>query len=195
MTVADIVRDYYDPAVCQRELASLINKISRENSYTRVIEVGCESGTTSMLLNNDLEKYFLDLNDDVLRKVAQACGKLGIDGTYIHEDMFSMSCPDEFYDLLFNSGVIEHFTKVEWIDLLREYSRVLKRGGTMILAVPNHCSFPYRSAYILRKRLLQGYRWRWPEEFKIHDLEDELRATSLQLVKKTTLAKEAIFTP
>ncbi len=193
ISVSDIIRDYYKPYVFQKELASLINNICEENKYTRVIEVGCESGITSMLLEKSLEKYFLDLNNEVLQKVEQACRQLKIKGKFISEDMFSMNCPDGFYDVVFNSGVIEHFNKMERIDILREYSRVLKRDGIMILAIPNHYSFPYRSAYLFKKKILRGFQWPWPDEFKIYDLETELGAAKLQLVKRTTFAKEAIF--
>ena len=146
-----------------------------------------------MLLNDNLDKYFLDLNDDVLEKAEKAARQLNIKGTFICEDMFSMSCPDEFYDVVFNSGVIEHYNRKERIDLLKDYSRVLKRDGMMILAFPNHYSFPYRSAYLFRKKIFKDNNWSIPDEYKIYDLKEELEATNLQLVKRTTLAKQSIF--
>lgn len=155
--------------------------------------MGCERGITNMLLDKELDKYFLDLNKDILEKVEQVCGQLKIKAKFIHEDMFSMSMSDEYYDVVFNSGVIEHFDTKKRIDLLKEYSRVLKRNGTMILAIPNHYSFPYRSAYVLKKKILRGYKWPWPEEFKIYDLKEELKATNLQLASRTALAKETIY--
>lgn len=193
ISVSSIVENFHNPNGFQRELAALINDICDKSEYTKVIEVGCESGITNMLLNTNLEKYFLDLNDGILKKVEQACKQLKIEGTFISEDMFSMNSPDEYYDVVFNSGVIEHFNKMERIDILREYSRVLKRDGTMVLAVPNHYSFPYRSAYVLKKKILRGFQWPWPKEFKIYNLEEELGAANLQLVKRITLSKEAIF--
>lgn len=189
----DIINQYNNPSVFQIELASLINSICEENRYNRVIEVGCESGITNMLLNRDLDKYFLDLNDDILVKVQQACKQLNIIGKYIFEDMFRMSCDNEFYDVLFNSGVIEHFNKIERIKILQEYSRVIKQKGTIIIGIPNHYSFPYRSAYLLKKKILRGFQWPWPEEFKIKDLMEELKETNLQLVDRTVLDKETIF--
>ena len=193
ISVSSIVQNYHSPNAFQTELAELINKVCEESHYNKVIEVGCESGITTMLLNNDLDKYFLDFNEAMLDKVKQACSQLKIDGTFISEDMFSMSCSDESYDVVFNSGVIEHFNQMERVDILREYSRVLKSDGMMILAVPNHYSLPYRSAYLLKKKLLRGFQWPWPEEFKIYDLAEELKATDLELVNRIILSKDAIF--
>ena len=85
ISVSDIIRGYHNPSISQRELASFINNICEENKYTRVIEIGCESGITNMLLNNDLEKYFLDLNDDMIEKIKQACGQGGINRDLIQQ--------------------------------------------------------------------------------------------------------------
>jgi len=103
-----------------------------------------------------------------------------------------MSCSDESYDVVFNSGVIEHFNKKERIDILREYRRVLKRNGMMIIAIPNHYSLPYRSAYLFKKKFLRGFLWPWPEEYKIYDLEEELGLVDMQLVKRTTSKRNDI---
>lgn len=193
ISITDIIWNYHNQNIFQRELASLIDNICEDNKYTKVIEIGCERGITNMLLNNNLTKYFLDINQDILEKVEKACIQLQIMGTFINEDMFSMSCSDEFYDVVFNSGVLEHYDKKERIEILREYSRVLKPNGTIILGIPNHYSFPYRSAYIFKKKILRGFQWPFPEEFKIYDLADELRETDLQLIKRITLAKKVIF--
>jgi 2-polyprenyl-3-methyl-5-hydroxy-6-metoxy-1,4-benzoquinol methylase len=190
---SDIISAFHNPSSFQLELASIIDEICVVHNYTKVIEVGCEKGITNMLLNKNLEKHFLDYDNNMIIKVKQACEHLKIKGTFLSENMFSINCPNGFYDVLFNSGVIEHFNKKERIEILREYSRVLNNSGMMILAVPNHHSFPYRCAYLLKKRLLGGFQWPWPKEFKIFDLEEELKSVGLQLVKRFTLGKETIF--
>lgn len=193
IVVTDIINGYLNSGIFQKELASLINSVCVKNQYTKVIEVGCESGTTCMLLNNDLDKTFLDYNEDIIRKVELACKQLNIKASFVNEDMFSMSCADKSYDVVFNSGVIEHYNKEERIRIINEYCRILDDRGTLILAIPNHYSFPYRSAYLLKKVFLRGYQWPWPKEFKIYDLEEELEATGMKLIQRVTLAKECIF--
>lgn len=191
--VDGIVAGYENPSLFQTELAAFINSICRNSNYSRVIEVGCESGTTNMLLENSLEKHFLDLNDEILEKVELACERIGVQGKFLHMDMFSMDCANESYDLVFNSGVVEHFDQVERAQLLKEYARILKPNGTMVLAIPNHYSLPYRSAYIVKKKLLGGYKWPWPEEYKIYNLSEEIEDNELRLVMRKTMAKQTVF--
>ncbi len=167
ISVSDIEKAYQNPATFQRDLVGFINELCKKNNYKKVMEIGCEMGVTSMLLDDSLEKTFLDYNDDILNKVKQACYKLNKQGHFLSEDMFSMSLPDKSYDLIFNSGVIEHYTFDERIALLKSYSRILNDQGVMVLAIPNHYCLPYRSAYVLRKEWLNSKRWPWPAEFNV----------------------------
>lgn len=194
LAVSDIERAYQNPAVFQCELVAFINQICHQNNYKKVIEIGCEMGVTSMLLDDTLDKTFLDFNEDILDKVKVACGKLGKQGQFVSEDMFSMSLPDQSYDLIFNAGVIEHYTYEERIALLKSYSRILNDQGVMVLAVPNHYCAPYRGAYVLRKEWLNSKRWPWPPEYKIYDLAEELKAASLQLVQRVTFDRQSAYT-
>lgn len=104
-----------------------------------------------------------------------------------------MSFPNQSYDLVFNAGVIEHYTFEERIALLKSYSRILKDQGIMVLAVPNHYCLPYRAAYVLRKEWLNSKRWPWPAEFKIYNLEHELEAASLQLIQRITFDRRSAY--
>jgi len=194
ISVSDIERAYQSPADFQRELVNLINTLCHQNNYKKVIEIGCEMGVTSMLLDDALEKTFLDYNEDILEKVRLTCDHLGKQGHFVSEDMFSMSLPDQSYDLVFNAGVIEHYTFDERIALLKSYSRILNNQGMMVLAVPNHYCIPYRAAYVLRKEWLNSKRWPWPAEYKIYNLEKELAMASLQLVQRITFDHHSAYT-
>ena len=44
---------------------------------------------------------------------------------------------DNYFDLVYHSHVLEHFTKVDGILFLKECYRVLKPGGTIRIVVPN----------------------------------------------------------
>jgi len=55
-----------------------------------------------------------------------------------HKDISNLSyLHDNSVDLIYASHVIEYFNRSEVLVLLKEWRRVLKKGGTLRLAVPN----------------------------------------------------------
>ena len=118
---------------------------------------------------------------------------IGDSGEIVCEDMFKTSFSDGEFDMLFNAGVVEHFDSSERVNMLLEYKRILSDDGLMVIAIPNHYSPPYRSAYIFHNLILRGLFWPWPAEYKIYDLKDELAECGLELVSRKTLAKETAF--
>lgn len=191
--IVDIIYSYNHPAAFQDELSRFLDDLCKTNHYNRIIEVGCESGITTMLLNNSLDKTFLDINNDILLKVEKACENLNIQGIFLKEDMFNMNCPDKYFDVVFNSGVMEHYVFKERVNILMEYKRILSDNGKIVIGVPNHFSFPYRIAYVFHKIILLGYRWPFPKEYKIFNLKNEIQDAGMILVDRFTMDKRTIF--
>lgn len=190
--VEDIVRQYHNPQLFQREFSELLTRLCNENHYQTSLEAGCESGITSMLLEIS-SRSFLDLNPDILSKVEMACSQISVPGEFFHQDIMAMSLKDKSFDLVFNSGVIEHFVEEDRVKMLSECARVMSDNGTMVIAIPNHYSPPYRIAYVIKKEIQKGKRWPWPAEFKIFDLKDELTQCGLKLVERRTLARSTVY--
>lgn len=188
LTPLDVVNDYYNPAIFQKELRDLLDKYVK--TKPRIIEVGCETGVTSLLLDDDFDKTLLDLNPNAIALAEAAASLLNKKANFFVGDMFRMKFDDESYDLVFNAGVIEHFDKEERGAALREYSRILKSSGTMVIAFPNHYCPPYRFSYLFL-RLIK--RWPYPVEYKLYDLNDEIKQAGLVLVSRQTLSKNTIF--
>jgi predicted SAM-dependent methyltransferase len=105
-------------------------------------------------------------------------------------DMFALPIKDSAYDIVFNSGVMEHFSREERRKALGEYSRILKKEGMIVLAVPNHFSLPYRIAYCVLKA--KG-KWRYPDEHMIYDMKKEIRASGLALKERRVLSRAPIY--
>ena len=188
LTPADVVSEFNKPAVFQKELSSFIDSYSRRHSS--VIEVGCETGITSFLISDKWKRTLLDLNAGAIALASKAALLLRKKASFVVGNMFAMSFIDGSFDLLFNAGVIEHFDKQERVAALREYSRILKPGGTIIIGYPNHYCPPYRCAYLLLKAI--GH-WRFPSEYKIYDMKEEIEACELILERRITLSKISIF--
>lgn len=190
-TVDNVIAEYTNPAIFQKQLKSLINNYSKV--YKDIIEVGCEIGTTSFILDDSFNKTLLDLNPLAINLAKKAFGKCNNNAQFFIADMFNMPFKDETYDIVFNSGVIEHFAKKERSRALKEYSRILRNDGVIIIAFPNHFSVPYSLAYLVRNNLLFRYRWPYPREYKIFDMKDEINSNNLILEKRVVISKESIY--
>jgi SAM-dependent methyltransferase len=59
----------------------------------------------------------------------------GIRGSVVCEDVFQSSLREESFDLVYSSGLIEHFEDTRAV--VGEHLRLLKPGGRLVLIVPN----------------------------------------------------------
>lgn len=190
-----IKSSFQNPTSFQKEFNVLLQKTIKENKFHNAIEIGCEAGISLMLLNNVLDhSTFLDYDHTILEKVESVCADLNLKATScICQDMFNMSSiADETYDLAFNSGVIEHYTKEVRTKAIQSYSRITKKGGYVIVAYPNHHTFPYRLSYLIG-RMLGKKVWPWPKEYKFYSLKDEMQDAGLVYVKRLTMDRDTLF--
>jgi SAM-dependent methyltransferase len=59
----------------------------------------------------------------------------GLDATAICEDLFQSSLSGGWFDLVYSSGLIEHFD--DTMAVIREHLQLVKPGGRLVLIVPN----------------------------------------------------------
>jgi len=154
--------------------------------------MGSEFGVTSLLLSEKIfERHALDLNPEPLELLAQGARQLGQEIQVHAQDMFLTNWPDETFDVVFSNGVLEHYEFSERIAALKECARITRKGGLVIVGVPNHCSFPYRFSYLLRR--LVG-KWHFPPEKKIATFGQELAVlASLKAQRMMLFDQESVF--
>lgn len=187
--VADVLSAFRCPAQFQRELAALIESRAI-NGRRKIVEVGCETAVTTLLLADTNERTVIDINQRAISLVQAATAQLDKKVDALVCDMFGMPFRDGEFDIVFNAGVIEHFSVEERARALMEYSRIMKNDGLMIIAFPNHHCPPYRFAYLVMRLL--GV-WRFPSEYKIYDLGEEAQRCGLRVSERLTLSKGTIF--
>ncbi len=93
-------------------------------------------------------------------------------------DAFALPFPDGTFDLVFHQGLLEHFRNPR--DMLIEHRRVLKRGGYILVDVPQRWHY-----YTLLKHLLiSSGRWfaGWETEFSARELERLLEDCGFKIV-------------
>lgn len=185
----DVLAAFRSPAQFQRELAALIDSRAVDGRR-KIVEVGCETAVTTLLLADASEKTVIDINRRAISLVEAVAAQLNKKVNALVCDMFAMPFRDGEFDIVFNAGVIEHFSAEERARALSEYARIMKDDGLMIIAFPNHHCPPYRFAYLTMRRL--GV-WRFPPEHKIYDLGEEARRCGLCINERLTLSRGTIF--
>ncbi|HUT22276.1 MAG TPA: class I SAM-dependent methyltransferase [Candidatus Bipolaricaulota bacterium] len=76
---------------------------------------------------------------------------------------------NDFFDYIFTSNVIEHIPKAQYHGYLREFHRVLKGGGTLIIGTPN---YPAKRFYDIAKAFKTG-------QFKYYFFDDPTHVNKL----------------
>jgi SAM-dependent methyltransferase len=195
MQIEDLVRNAGKPSVFQNELKIEIDKCVETcggefGRTPEIIEVGCEYGVTSLILSDKFNKTLLDLNPRAIELSKALFAHYNKKAHFVVADMFNMPFENESYDIVFNAGVLEHFTRKEIIRALTEYKRILKNDGIIYIGIPNQFSVPYKSAQLVRQLFR---KWEFPYEYCYYNLKKEIETAGLMLEKREVLSKESIY--
>ncbi|MDI6794064.1 MAG: class I SAM-dependent methyltransferase [bacterium] len=110
-----------------------------------ILDAGFGTGRFCYALARDLpesEITGIDISGDLVKNAIKGAKILGLGNVFFRQDsIFNLSFPDNHFDVVFNEGVIEHFSNYE--DALAEMVRVTKPGGKVIVGVPNWYCFPH----------------------------------------------------
>jgi ubiquinone/menaquinone biosynthesis C-methylase UbiE len=100
--------------------------------FGKVLEVGAGSGVHLRSVRHRFDEYLLtDFSTDMLRNVdAAQHGSV----TVLAQDATALAFPDASFDRVIAAHVLEHLYRPH--EVLREWVRVLKPGGTMSLVLP-----------------------------------------------------------
>jgi len=123
-----------------------------------ILEVGSGSGAGIAIFARDGHRSSgLDISKVAIERSSSRYREV----KFFYNDLFAMPFEDNRFDLVFNSGVIEHFLYPKNIDALRAMERVLRPGGRLIVSVPNKLCW----WYTIGKKILIKIK-RWPYGFE-----------------------------
>jgi ubiquinone/menaquinone biosynthesis C-methylase UbiE len=139
-----------------------------------VLEVGAGTGRDSFgLVTLGAEVVQLDYVESSLAIIRSLSKKEGIRVHIVQGDAFSLPFPAFTFDVVFHQGLLEHFRENEAQRILSENVRVLKRGGLLLVDVPQR----YHIYTFIKHILIIFHQWfaGWEREFSVRELERTLR--------------------
>ena len=111
----------------------LIDKIIKDLNYKnriKILSVGCGLGEEIEALNKYGKVYIIDINKKALDLIPKKCYK-----QKKVMDARNLKFKDNYFDLICALDVIEHIKEDELV--VKEFKRVLKKKGNVIVTVPS----------------------------------------------------------
>ncbi len=167
-------RDYWVTHADADELYSTEGRIVDQLSEVcpirgqRILEVGAGSGRDSVtLVRMGGEVFVLDYVESSLAVIKGEAQKAGVSAHLVCGDATMMPFRDGALDVVFHQGLMEHFRDPS--TLLEENKRVLVKGGTILIDVPQR----YHIYTVVKHILIPLGKWfaGWETEYTVASLE------------------------
>jgi len=121
-----------------------------------ILEAGVGSGRFSVTLSGlfpDIHFTGMDIVAELSANVKRGAalkGRKNLSATV--GDITRLPFQNDFFDVVFNQGVVEHTGGLHQ-EAIIEMARVVKKGGTVVITVPNYYCFPHTWRRNFRKKL------------------------------------------
>lgn len=180
-----IIASFYRKFLIKRSLNYFLGKEFKKGAV--LLHAGSGSGQ----VDEDLRKIFditaLDISNEALKLYKYFNGP---SSKTLKASIFDVPVKDKTFDGIYNLGVHEHFTKEENQKILKEFRRVLKTDGKIVLFWPSKYSlsvnFLNTAHFILNDILRRKIRLH-PEEISLiegkNHVEDVLKNSGFKLIK------------
>lgn len=159
-----------------RTIKAILSILDIKNK--KILEVGSGSGRDSVYMAKlGADCYLVDYVEDPLKIAKKIAEKENVKITTIKSDARSLPFKNGYFDLVYSQGLIEHFTEPEV--LIKEQIKVLKRGGYLLVDVPQK----YHIFTLVKHLLMFLNKWipGWETEYTIGQLERLVRNCGLEV--------------
>lgn len=180
----DINEEDYFKCVVDAVLENI--NIPIENA--KILEAGAGTGTSSFqLAKKGAQVSLVDYSEKAIIRMEQMFRQNSLSANFFCDDIRNMDIDDNSYDIVFNSGVMEHFPYDQQVAILREMRRICKPNGLVITMNPNAKCLLYR---VWKYVLEQIDQWAYGEENPVLSLSNQYREVGLELVREYSIGFE-----
>lgn len=104
---------------------------------SKILEIGCARAKQLIYFAKEFgyEIFGVDYSEDGVAVGKANLEIAGVQGILLCEDIFKTSLEDESFDVVYSIGLVEHFNNLD--EIIDAHLRLLKRGGILIITVPN----------------------------------------------------------
>ncbi len=157
-------------------LESLCREVQPRDGL-HVLEAGSGTGGLALeLAQRGCRVTVVDIVPRCVRDVLHAAGQAGRTLQGAVADLFSLPFADGSFDVVFNSGVMEHFEPDVLQRGIHELSRVLRPGGRLIVVVPSARGRFYIAG---KARLEAAGQWDYGREYPQESLAGYMQSAGL----------------
>jgi GT2 family glycosyltransferase/2-polyprenyl-3-methyl-5-hydroxy-6-metoxy-1,4-benzoquinol methylase/glycosyltransferase involved in cell wall biosynthesis len=147
----------------------------------RLLEAGCGGGSQSLALAAaGFDVSLLDFSKAALGYARRTFESHGLAARLIEDDAFALRQPE--YDLVFNAGVLEHYSLTEQARFLRGMASRSRRY--VLVLIPNRACYWY---WIWRARKTAAFDWPFGKEVPQTSLADAFGAAGIDYLGENFL--------
>ena len=147
--VYDLIASFYRKFIIKPNLNNFIFKNFKKGD--KLLHAGCGGGQVDIDISKNYKISALDISKialDTYKNNNPNVEKL------LYGDIFSVPANDSSFDGIYNLGVMEHFEEDEIISIMKEFKRIIKSEGKIIMFWPHesgpHVLFLKFAHFILR---------------------------------------------
>ena len=156
------------------------------NDHAKVIELGSGSGHLSgYLAKKGFETTLFDFSEVALEKAKDFYISENVEGNFIKGDLLSIEDDYGEYDIVWNSGVMEHFDDKELLSAFYEMKKI--QSQYYVFFVPNPESIPY---LLYRYKLMKEDQWSFGTEYLRDNYEEILNLAEFNVIQTVYYGKE-----
>lgn len=159
------------------EIAGIFLSLGVKDNIS-ILELGAGSGHLSAILSQQgFNVTLVDFSQKALEKAKDCFDNYGVTGTFIKDDIMLMNFIEPKYDIIWNSGVMEHFDDENLKKALIGIKR--KVNKYFIFFVPNPKSYSY---IINRYKHMKEGNWSFGTEYLREDYEDIIKLAGFEIL-------------